>query len=268
MKSLFLVPVLAVAVPVVATAHSGGLDANGGHYNRKTGEYHYHRQLSSGGNSSSAGRYVPPRVPAPAPVPVPAPAPAVAPAPAQQSAPYTYTRFTESDWQVAFNSKVTHGKLEVEIPTGRIDILTDTHAIEVDHARNYRAAVKQALQYGAATKKRPGVALVMDGSLDTFQAVEAGKKLCEQSDVDFWLINEFVSVNDLVSQKPAEAPPPAQSTIQRSQPSLQVQTAEQVFWLNIKSEVRHNKNCRWYGNTTNGRPCGRDEGRPCGTCGG
>lgn len=23
-------------------AHPGGTDANGGHYNRKTGEYHYH----------------------------------------------------------------------------------------------------------------------------------------------------------------------------------------------------------------------------------
>jgi hypothetical protein len=264
MKSLFLVPVLAVAVPIVAMAHSGGLDANGGHYNRKTGQYHYHRQSSSGGSSSSASRYVPPSAPAP----TPAPAPTATPEPAQQSTPYSYARFTESDWQVAFNNKVTHGKLEVETPTGRIDILTETHAIEVDHARNYRAVVKQALQYGAATKKRPGVALVMDGSLDTFQAVEAGKKLCEQSDVDFWLINEFVSVNDLAGQKPAGAPPPAQSKIQQSQPATQVQTSEQGFWLNVNSGVRHNKSCRWYGNTTNGRPCGRDEGRPCGTCGG
>lgn len=30
-------------------AHSGGLDSKGGHYNRKTGEYHYHR----GGNVDS-----------------------------------------------------------------------------------------------------------------------------------------------------------------------------------------------------------------------
>ena len=66
--------------------------------------------------------------------------------------------FEESDWQVAFNNKVTHGKLEVEIATGRIDILTETHAIEVDHARNYRAAIKQALQYAAETRKAPGVA--------------------------------------------------------------------------------------------------------------
>ena len=265
MKSLFLVPVLALAIPVAAVAHSGGLDANGGHYNRKTGEYHYYwapSQSSSRSSSTPSKQYVPPSAPAPAPVPE------TAPVPAQQSAPYAYARVTESDWQVAFNNKVMHGKLEVEIPTGRIDILTDTHAIEVDHARNYRAAVKQALQYGAATKKRPGVALVMDGSLDTIQAVAAGKKLCQDSDVDFWLINEFVSVNDLVSQKPADAPPTAQTTIQQSQPAPQVQSSEQGFWLNTKSGVRHNKSCRWYGNTTNGRPCGRNEGRPCGTCGG
>lgn len=28
----------------MAYSHSGRLDANGGHFNRKTGEYHYHRK--------------------------------------------------------------------------------------------------------------------------------------------------------------------------------------------------------------------------------
>lgn len=31
-----------------ASAHSGGLDSQGGHYNRKTGEYHYHRGSGAG----------------------------------------------------------------------------------------------------------------------------------------------------------------------------------------------------------------------------
>ncbi len=35
--------------PVLCFAHSGRTDANGGHYNRKTGEYHYH----NGGSSKS-----------------------------------------------------------------------------------------------------------------------------------------------------------------------------------------------------------------------
>lgn len=33
-----------VTASLVAFAHGGGLDSKGGHYNRKTGEYHYHRQ--------------------------------------------------------------------------------------------------------------------------------------------------------------------------------------------------------------------------------
>ena len=33
-----------VSLLAASDAHPGGLDANGGHYNRKTGEYHYHRK--------------------------------------------------------------------------------------------------------------------------------------------------------------------------------------------------------------------------------
>ena len=37
-----------------SSAHPGRLDANGGHYNRKTGEYHYHRGPNAGQTRSSA----------------------------------------------------------------------------------------------------------------------------------------------------------------------------------------------------------------------
>jgi ribosomal protein S13 len=181
--------------------------------------------------------------------------------------------FTESDWQVAFNSKVTHGKLEVETPNGRIDILTDTHAVEVDHARNYRAGIKQALQYSAETKKQPGLALIMDGNQDTIQVVEAARKLCEQSGVTFWFINEHVSVNDLADQKAhkfaaAPAATNAPSMLTTNVATQVQQNVESAFWLNTNSGVRHNKSCRWFGNTTSGRPCKADEGRACSKCGG
>ena len=35
---------LCVLLPAAAAAHGGGLDRNGGHRNRKTGEYHCHRE--------------------------------------------------------------------------------------------------------------------------------------------------------------------------------------------------------------------------------
>lgn len=152
--------------------------------------------------------------------------------------------FTESDWQVAFNKKVTHGKLEEKIATGRVDILTNTHAVEVDYVRNYRDAVNQALRYAQETRKKPGIALIVDGERDTVQAVKAVRKLAEEAGVTFWLVNDYVKKSDLT------------------------QTAKQEYWLNTETNVRHNSKCRWFGITTNGRPCGPDEGRPCGHCGG
>jgi len=46
---------IAVALPLTAYAHSGGLDKNGCHTNRKTGDYHCHR-----GASAAAPRNVEP----------------------------------------------------------------------------------------------------------------------------------------------------------------------------------------------------------------
>jgi micrococcal nuclease len=60
---------LALAVRTVAIAHGGGLDGNGGHYNRKTGEYHYHRGGPSY-DSDPEPRYVAPK-PKPKPKPKP-----------------------------------------------------------------------------------------------------------------------------------------------------------------------------------------------------
>ena len=42
-----LLAVVVLGTSTFASAHPGGLDANGGHYNRKTGEYHYHRKVAA-----------------------------------------------------------------------------------------------------------------------------------------------------------------------------------------------------------------------------
>ena len=39
--------VLLSIVPITSSAHSGKTDSNGGHYNRSTGEYHYHHGYSA-----------------------------------------------------------------------------------------------------------------------------------------------------------------------------------------------------------------------------
>jgi len=52
MRVLLLVPLLFLPVSVPAASHGGGLNSEGCHNNRKTGDYHCHR----GSSASSAPR--------------------------------------------------------------------------------------------------------------------------------------------------------------------------------------------------------------------
>ncbi|MDH0864726.1 YHYH domain-containing protein [Mitsuaria sp. GD03876] len=63
-----------LATPMAAIAHGGGLDADGCHTNRKTGDYHCHRAPTRS-------------APAPATAPTPARQALTSPAPAAASAP-------------------------------------------------------------------------------------------------------------------------------------------------------------------------------------
>ena len=42
MKKTTFIILLCVILALCASAHSGRTDSKGGHYNRRTGEYHYH----------------------------------------------------------------------------------------------------------------------------------------------------------------------------------------------------------------------------------
>lgn len=52
MRSTLPLRLLALALPLQAIAHGGGLDRNGCHTNRKTGEYHCHGGASAPPRSS------------------------------------------------------------------------------------------------------------------------------------------------------------------------------------------------------------------------
>jgi len=57
---------------------------------------------------------------------------------------------------------------------------------------------------------------------------------------------------------------------ERGAPKVQSQTpaTELRYWLNTAGNIRHNSRCRYYENTKSGRPCSKEEGTPCGVCGG
>lgn len=45
-------------------------------------------------------------------------------------------------------------------------------------------------------------------------------------------------------------------------------TGTKLYWLNLRSAVRHNADCRYFDPAGDGRYCGADEGRACRVCGG
>lgn len=66
MKTTFVLFSLFVAFGAIA--HPGGLDANGGHIDRKTGIYHYHRGTNAPSDNAPAPQVAPSQNQSPTPV--------------------------------------------------------------------------------------------------------------------------------------------------------------------------------------------------------
>lgn len=64
----------------------------------------------------------------------------------------------------------------------------------------------------------------------------------------------------------AEASTPSTDSPERE--SENANGSEPRYWLNARSGVRHNENCRYFDPSGAGRFCGPDDGRPCLVCGG
>ncbi len=62
--------------------------------------------------------------------------------------------------------------------------------------------------------------------------------------------------------KPAQGEKDKPAQVEKAKPEQ-----EKIYWLTIKSGIRHNSKCRYYHNSK-GQPCTKDEGRACKICGG
>ncbi|MCW8994258.1 MAG: hypothetical protein OQK77_00435, partial [Psychromonas sp.] len=69
----------------------------------------------------------------------------------------------EADYRDHYAAQIG-GEVEVRLSDGsRCDIVTDTHAIEVDYAYKLTEGYGQALLYSSLTGKTPGVLLILEG---------------------------------------------------------------------------------------------------------
>jgi hypothetical protein len=90
---------------------------------------------------------------------------------------------TEADFAVHINSFL-QGELEYRLDDKtRVDILTDTMAIEVDYAKKWYEAVGQSSHYALKTGRQPGIVLILTSPKDE-KYLEAAKSAIPKIRVD------------------------------------------------------------------------------------
>ena len=104
-----------------------------------------------------------------------------------------YALYNERDFQEAFNKVYFKGKAKLEVPVkyGRVDLLSDDYAIEVDRLEKFHEAIGQALHYAKETGKKPAIAVfILDHEPGDKEKLKYVKWLCDYYEIKFWYINE------------------------------------------------------------------------------
>jgi len=142
-------------------------------------------------------------------------------------------------------AKEIGGQVEVVMKDGtRCDILTATHAIEVDFAKKWAEAIGQSLNYAMQTGKRPAVALIVLSPSDN-KYVERVSKISEKNRLGLTIY-------------PIDGGGASKSVHKGG---------EKEFWITSSGKT-HNSSCRYYGTTKSGRYSDKPSSESCKICGG
>jgi hypothetical protein len=280
--------VLALAIASLVQGHPGRTDANGGHYNRKTGTYHYHNggPARPSPSSFSPSRAVTPERPAERPD-----------APPKAAETRRLTRFTWHGVDGEQLHRAAMSGVDAKSRKVRLTIAAGAEPIEVALEALSIADRAFALNYHAKHSEfrrtfRQWTSALGNHQVNAKEILHAGETLrLRRADNRIIRVEvKKLSENDrdyLTRLLHTIAPPPAETgddpfgTVEAFTgftvaPNHETSTnaeagsasAALTHWLNPDSGVRHNSSCRWYANTKSGRRCTADEGRPCGICGG
>jgi hypothetical protein len=159
----------------------------------------------------------------------------------------------EKDYQLLIQQYMG-GQMEVSVQSGRVDLLTEEYAIEIEFANKWKQSIGQALWYGLQTNKTPGIILIKrDGQADNKYVIQLGSALSYAgiSNMKVWVWpDDFPGAGTPVPQ------------------ARQLSSSAGEYWLNMNGNKRHNRTCSNFNNTSRGRFCTATEGVACGNCGG
>jgi len=163
-----------------------------------------------------------------------------------------YAQRHEDDYQDMINAELG-GEMEVAVPSGYVDILTERYAIEVEFASKWKQAIGQALWYGMQTNHTPGIVLIKQARSDHKYVIQLGSALRYAG----------LSTQIRVWAWPDDFSPQTRVIRPRPEPTFD----DQKHWITRSSGIRHNATCQYF-ETTNGRYGDADEGVACRKCGG
>lgn len=89
----------------------------------------------------------------------------------------------------ALFAKEIGGKTEIVLPDlARVDIVTDTFAIEIDFADKWAESIGQSLYYAHELNKKAGVLLLINGNTED-RFVKRLLKIAAEEHITVWLLN-------------------------------------------------------------------------------
>lgn len=97
------------------------------------------------------------------------------------------SKISEKNYSLYIQSLIG-GQREVSIPNGRIDIVTNEYAIEIEKASNWKESIGQALWYALNTNKKPAIILILESESDYKHLIQL------QTTIDYGKLTETITV--------------------------------------------------------------------------
>lgn len=109
----------------------------------------------------------------------------------------------EKTYQQVF-ARGAGGEVETVMPDGsRCDVLTPTHAIEVDFAPKWCEAIGQSLFYGIQTNRKPGILIILENPDDRRFLIRLGTVIREHRlPIALWTIDSQWKIEEVKLEKP------------------------------------------------------------------